>query len=180
MEFEILGFGREFKCTVQLVKADVIDVKRKPYRVFTFRDPNNFLDSLIGHTSVVVYVGQSDADSEAWKAYYWEPTFDQAKKGYTYEKGNILPHGTLAILEMDTEYDLQFELERRAKETRRWIALFNEITQLTGKIRKVDETNEFASSDQFKFMNADELETVLPQIKDEYAKLSHRERAEID
>ena len=180
MAFEILGFGREFKCAVQLVKADVIEIKRKPYRVFTFKDPSNFLDSLFGHTSVVVYVGKADADSEEWKAYYWEPTFEQSKKASSYRGGgNILPHGSLAVLDMENEWDLKWELERRAKETRRWIDLFSEITRLCGKIGKIDEDNEFARSDRFKFMNADELEAVLPQIKDEYATLSGREKAEI-
>ena len=123
MEYEILGVGKQYKCGVQLVKADVIEIKRKPNQVFTFRDAGNFVESLIGHSNVVVYVGQqpSDSESESWVAYYWEPSDPRKAKDYGYRSsyGSVLPLGSLAVLEMETEYDLQWELEKRAEECAR-------------------------------------------------------------
>ena len=181
MEFEILGVRKEYKCGVQLVKADAIEIKRKPNQVFTFRDPSNFVESLIGHSNVVVYVGRqpTDSESESWVAYFWEPA-DPKKANYgRYGYGSILPLGSLAVLEMETEYDLQWELEKRAKECARWLSLIEEVTQLSSKIRKIDEESRFANTEQFRFMNADELEAVLKEMKQEYARLSHREKAEL-
>lgn len=180
MHFEVLGYKRNFKCSIELLKADVIEIKRRPNQVFHFKEVKNFVNCLLGHTSCVVHLGKDAADAETWKAYFWEPTFDQARKAsYTGSGENLLPHGSLAILETETEYELQFELERRAKETRRWIDLFSEIRNLSGKIRKVDPENKYADSDRFEYMNVEELATVLEETKTEYQRLTRREKAEV-
>ena len=180
MHFEVLGFKRRFKCSVELVKADVIEVKRRPNQVFHFKDVGNFIDCLIGHSSCVVHLGKDSADSDEWQAYFWEPTFDQAKKTYGYGEGqNLLPMGSLAILETDSEYELEFALESRAKETRRWIDFFDEIRKLSNKIRAVDEESKYADPDRFAYMSADELEKVLDEIKGEYRQLTRKEKAEV-
>jgi len=179
MEFAILGLRKQYKCNVKLVKADVIEIKRKPNQVFTFRDASNFVDSLVGHSSVVVYVGRRvDGESEDWVAYYWEPA-DPKKTGYgSYEYG-ILPLGSLAVLEMESEYDLQWELENRATECARWLSLIEEASRISQKIQRIDEENRFANTEQFHYMNADTLEKTLDEMKEEYARLSHREKAEV-
>lgn len=180
MHFEILGFRRRFKCGVDLVKSDVIEIKRKPNQVFVFTDPENFVDAIIGHTSCVVYVGKDSSDAETWKAYYWEPGYEEAKKAYGYDHGgNILPLGSLAVLEMDKEDDLEWELKDRAEETRRWIALFGQISSLAKKIRAVDEENEYANADSFEYMSADELETTLAKMKEEYERLTKTRKVEV-
>ena len=181
MHFEILGYKRRFKCSIELVKADVIEIKRRPNQVFHFKEVNNFINCLIGHSSCVVHLGKDSDDAETWKAYFWEPTFDQAKKasGYGVSSENLLPHGSLAILETETEYELEFELERRAKETRRWIDLFGEIRNLSGKIRKIDDENKYADADRFEYMNVEELEKVLEEIRTEYQRLTRREKVEV-
>lgn len=180
MHFEVLGYKRRFKCSIELVKADVIEIKRRPNQVFHFKDVDNFIDCLIGHSSCVVHLGKDSADSDEWKAYFWEPTFEQAKKAYGYGEGeNLLPMGSLAILEIDDEYELEFALKERAKETRRWVDLFDEIRKLSNKIRAVDDESKYADPDRFTYMSADELEKVLEEIKSEYAELTKVKKAEI-
>jgi len=180
MHFEVLGYKRRFKCEIELVKADVIEIKRRPNQVFHFKDASNFIDCLIGHGSCVVQLGKDSADSETWKAYFWEPTLEEAKKAYGYSEGhNLLPTGSLAILETDDEYELEFALESRAKEARRWIDLFDEITKLSKKVRAVDEESEYADPERFTYMGADELEKVLEEIKSEYQQLTRREKVEV-
>ena len=180
MHFDILGFGRRFKCGVELVKADVIDVKRKPTKVFQFVDPENFVDIIIGHTSCVVYVGKDSGDAEKWKAYYWEPGYEEGRKGYGYDSGgNILPYGSLAVLEMEKEDDLEWELKSRAEETKRWIALFDQVRSLAKKIRDVDEESEYAESDRFVHMSADELENVLEKMRAHYQGQTKTARVEV-
>ena len=180
MHFEVLNLRRRSTSSIELVKADVINIKRRPNQVFTFKDVDSFIDSIIGHSACVVYVGKDSDDSEAWRAYYWEPTFDQAKKSYGYGEGNnILPHGSLAILEMENEYDLTWTLENRAKETRRYIDLFRKVSHLAEKIRAVDRESEYADADRFQYMSADELERVLKEIRETYEGLTKTKRAEV-
>ena len=178
MHFEVLSLARRSTCSIELVQADVIEIKRRPNQVFTFKDADSFLDALIGHSSCVVHAGKDSEDSEAWKAYYWEPTFDQAKKEYGYER-NILPHGSLAVLEMESEYDLRFALESRAKETRRYIDLFRKVSHLAEKIRAVDRESEYADEDRFQYMSADELEGVLEEMREAYKGLTQKKRSEV-
>jgi len=180
MHFEVLNIRRRFLCSIELVKADVIEIKRRPNQVFTFKDAESFVDSIIGRHSCVVYVGRDSDDSELWKAYYWEPTFDQAKKAYGYGEGNnILPLGSLAVLEMETEYDLEWTLENRAQEARRYIDLFKRISHLAQKIRAVDRESEYADEERFQYMTADELEKILEEMEIEYERLTKVKRAEV-
>ena len=178
MHFEVLSLERRSICSIELVQADVIEIKRRPNQVFTFKDVDSFLDALIGHSSCVVHVGKDSEDSEAWKAFYWEPTFDQAKKSYGYER-NILPHGSLAVLEMESEYDLTWTLESRAKETRRYIDLFRKVSHLAEKIRAVDRESEYADAERFQYIGADELERVLEEMRETYEGLTRTKRAEV-
>lgn len=176
--FEVLSLERRSTCSIELVKADVIDIKRQPTKVFTFKDVDSFIDSLTGHSSCVVYVGKDSDDSEAWRAYYWEPTFDQARKAFGYER-NILPHGSLAILELEGEYDLTWTLESRAQETRRYVDLFRKVSHLASKIRSVDRESEYADEDRFQYMNPDELERVLEEMTVAYEGLTKTRKAEV-
>ena len=180
MHFEVLNSRRRLKCGIELVKADVIQIKRRPNQVFMFKDVDSFVDAIIGHTSCVVYMGKDSDDSELWKAYYWEPTFDEAKKSYGYGEGNnILPHGSLAILEMESEYDLTWTLESRSKEARMYIDLFRKVSHLAEKIRAVDRESEYADEDMFQYMSADELERVLEEMREAYEGLTKTKRAEV-
>jgi len=180
MHFEVLGHRRNHKCSIELLKANVIEIKRRPNQVFHFKDVNNFINTLIGHNSCVVHFGKDSPDDETWKAYFWEPTFDHARSAsYTASGENLLPPGSLAILETETEYELEFELERQAKITRQWIDLFNEISSLAGKIRRVDPENKYGDPERFEYMNVEELATVLEETKTEYQRLTRREKAEV-
>lgn len=181
MHFEVLGYKKRFKCSIELVKADVIEIKRRPNQVFHFKEVGNFVNSLIGHSSCVVHLGKDSADADKWKAYFWEPTFDQARKGsgYGVSSENLLPHGSLAILETDSEYELEWELKRLQDEARKWIDLFGEISKLSKKIRAVDDESKYADQDRFEYMSVEELETVLEEIKTEYQQLTRKEKAEI-
>jgi len=165
-------------CSVELVKADVIEIKRRPNQVFVFKDVDSFLDALIGHSSCVVHVGRDSEDAEDWKAYYWEPTFEQAKKEFGGVE-HLLPFGSLAILLMDSEYDLEWRLEERAKEARRYIDLFRKVSHLADKIRAVDRESEYADEDRFQYMSADELERVLGEMTEVYEGLTKTKRAEV-
>lgn len=179
MHFEILGLKRRFTCSLELVKADVIDVKRKPTKIFTFADPEKFVDVMTGHSSAIVYVGKVPGDSEEWKAYYWEPTYDQQRK-HGYDSGDgILPFGSLAVLDMEEEDDLEWHLKSRQEETRKWIALFDQIRNLAKDIRSVNERSEFADPERFKYMSVDELETELEKMKAEYEGLTKTRRVEV-
>ena len=178
MHFDILDVRRRLRCGVELVRSETIEIKRRPNQVFTFTDPGNFVDTLIGHESAVVIVGKESKDSEEWKAYYWEPS--EGKKDYsTWGGHNMLPLGSLAILEMESEYDLQFELESREEEAKRWTSLFEDVRKLSGKIRDVDRDNRYADYERFQFMTSEELEKTLEEMKEEYKGLTKREKAEI-
>lgn len=179
MRFDVLGFNRRFRCSIEMIKSDVIEIKRKPNQVFLFRDANNFVEALIGRASCIVYVGKDSEDSESWKAYYWEPS-EPKKAGYGYSEGNnILPLGSLAILEMETEYDLEWELQRRAEETRRWVGLWQEVNRLSKRIRDVNEESKYADAERFEHMTADELEKVLDEMKNEYSGLTKPKKADV-
>jgi len=180
MHFEVLNLRRRYTCSVELVKSEVIEIKRRPNQVFTFKDADSFVDAIIGHSSCVVYVGKDSSDSELWKAYYWEPTFEEAKKsGYGEGGSNILPSGSLAILDMEGEYDLTWTLESRAKEARRYIDLFKKVSQLSDKIRAVDRESEYADAERFQYMSADELEKVLAEMREAYEGLTQTKRAKV-
>jgi len=179
MRFDVLGFNRRFRCSIEMIKSDVIEIKRKPNQVFLFRDPNNFVEALIGRASCIVYVGRDSEDSESWKAYYWEPS-EPKKAGYGYSEGNnIIPLGSLAVLEMETEYDLEWTLQSRADETRRWVGLWQEVNRLSKKIRNVDEESKYADAEAFEHMTADELKKVLEEMREAYEELTQRKRTEV-
>lgn len=171
--FDILNARRSSATAIELVKSDVIRISRKPTKVFEFKDPEAFVDALIGSSGCVVYVGKDSDDSEKWRAYYWQPTYDQRKSSYG-DGESLLPFGSLAILEMQSEFDLQFELEERAKQSRRWMDLWNEVQRLSRKISRIDDESKYADADRFRYMTADELETVLGEIKEQHQALTQR------
>jgi len=135
VHFSILGIRNDSKCEVEVVKADTINIKRNLSKIFTFKDAENFIDTLRGHNSIAVYVGkEANEEPEKWRAYYIEPS-DPGKDGnWGYER-NLLPLGTLAILEMQSEYDLEWALEKKAKEAAKYAEVFlgrsNELTEIT-------------------------------------------------
>jgi len=177
MHFDILSYNRKFFTGVELVKADTIEIKRKPSQIFRFTNVESFLDAINGWTSAVVYVGKDSEDSEKWKAYYWEPA-ETKKEGYMGER-SILPPGSLAILEMDEEDDLEWALKLRQDEARKYKMLFKRLSEISRKIRDIDFSNKFADEEQFEFMTVDELEKVVQQAEEEYKRLVSREKAEI-
>lgn len=189
MHFEVLGRQRRHVCSVELIMADVIEIKRKPNQVFTFRQVSNFVDALIGHSAVVAHVGrdaeaQEEAqkagmDSDKWVAYYWEKQADD-KGGYGYSGGeSILPPGSLAKLEMENQYELEWELELRQTQARKWLDLFTQIRSLSKKISNIDRENKFADEDRFQFMSVEELQGVLVEVEDEYQQLTRRAKVEV-
>ena len=171
MHFTILGFRNDSKCEVEVIKADTIAIKRILSKTFTFKDPESFIDALKGHNSIAVYVGkEANAEAEKWRAYYIEPS-DPKKDSWSYER-NMLPLGTLAILDMDTEFDLEWALEKRAKEAARYIEIFHQIGELSRKIYRIDRDHRYADPDQFRYMTREELEEVLKDIEEAYRKLA--------
>jgi len=180
MHFEVLGRNRRYTTSIELVMADIIEIKRKPNQVFTFKDPENFVNALIGHDSVVVHVGKDSEDSDVLKAYYWEPGYEEAKKHSGFrEGGNILPTGSLAVLEMKDAFDLEGQLTYLQGETRRWVALFKQVAALSRKISDINRENKYADEESFEYMSPDELEKVLEEMKAEYERLTKKPRAEV-
>jgi len=173
MHYSILSSKNDSKCEVEVVKADTIDIKRNLSKTFTFKDPDRFIEALRGHSHVAVYVGKEangPEETENWRAYFIEPS-DPKKDSYSYGR-NILPLGTLAILEMETEFDLEWALEKRAKEAARYIELFFEIESAAKKIRRIDSDHPYADTDQFRYMTLEELEETLRDVQDAYRKLT--------
>jgi len=182
LHFSILGFKNDSKCEVEVVKADTINIKRNLSKIFTFKDPERFIEALRGHSHVAVYVGKeanssSTEETENWRAYYIEPS-DPKGDSLSYEK-NILPMGTLAILQMDTEFDLEWVLEQRAKEAATYIELFQKITNYTSKIYRIDRDHPYADSDQFRYMSPEELEKTLEDVKKAYKELTKKGDVEL-
>ena len=180
--FTILDLGNNGKCEVEVIKADTIDIKRNLSKIFTFKDPERFIDALRGHSGVAVYVGKeagkdSDGD-ENWRAYYIEPS-DEKSSSYSHER-NLLPLGTLAILHMETEFDLEWALKAKAEEAAKYIKTFHEIDQLCSRISRIDRDHNYADSDQFRYMTPEELEEALAEVKQVYNELSEHGVAEIE
>ena len=179
MHFEILGFKRGMVCSIELVTADVIDLKRKPTKIFSFKDPRKFVDVVVGHGSSIVYVGKVLGDAEEWKAYYWEPGYEEQRK-HGYGTGDsVLPFGSLAILDMESEDDLEWHLKTRQEETRKWVGLWDQITNLAKDIRSVNERSEYADPERFRYMDVGDLENTLEKMKDEYQGLTKTARVEV-
>ena len=173
MHYSILGFKNDSKCEVELVKADTISIKRNLSKTFTFKEPERFIETLRGHGNVAVYVGKEAngaEETENWRAYFIEPS-DPKRDSYSYDR-NILPMGTLAILEMETEYDLEWALENMAKAAARYVEVFQQIHNVVSKIRRIDDDHPYANTDQFRYMNPEELEKTLEDVQEVYQKLS--------
>jgi len=182
MHFSILGFRNDTKCEVEVVKAETIEIKRNLSKTFTFKDAERFIETLAGHSQVAVYVGKeveesSEAEGDKWRAYYIEPS-DPKKDSYSYDR-NILPLGTLAILEMDTEFDLEWALENRAKEAASYVELFRQIESVARKIHRIDNDHPYADTDQFRYMNPEELEKTLGEIREAYQELTKKGDVEL-
>jgi len=177
MHFSILGFKNDSKCEVEVVKADTINIKRNLSKIFTFKDPERFIEALRGHNHVAVYVGKeanssSTEETENWRAYYIEPS-DPKGNSLSYER-NILPLGTLAILQMEDEFDLEWRLEQMAKEATRYTELFRQVMSFTSKISRIDRDNPYADADQFQYMTPEELEKTLEDVKKAYKELTQK------
>jgi len=181
VHFSILGIRNDSKCEVEVVKADTINIKRNLSKIFTFKDAENFINTLRGHNSIAVYVGKeaNGAEEEKWRAYYIEPS-DPGKDsgGWSYER-NLLPLGTLAILEMQSEYDLEWALENKAKEAVKYAEIFRQIGQYSGKIQRIDRDHPYADTEQFRYMNPEELEKVLKDVEEAYQKLAKKGDVEL-
>ena len=180
MHFGILGFRNDSRCEVEVVKADTINIKRNLSKIFTFKEPERFMEVLQGHSEVAVYVGKEangTENPENWRAYYIEPS-DPSKDSYSYSR-NILPLGTLAILEMETEYDLEWALERKAKEAVTYVDLFRQIHEITAKISRINRDHPYADADQFGHMTPEELEKTLKDVEEAYRKLAQQGDVEL-
>lgn len=182
MHYAIMGFQNQFVTHIEVMKSDAVQIKRRPSQIVFFKDVENFIDAIRGKKQVVVTVGKEvnkDGETtENWKAFYWEP--GDPKKSYGFMEGeSLFPLGTLAILEMGTEYDLGFALDVRQKEARKWNSLMEEAENLARKIHRIDDESSYASSRQFQYMTAEELEKTLPEMREEYRNLSQRSATEM-
>jgi len=180
MHFSILGFKNDSRCEIEVVKADTINIKRNLSKTFTFKDAERFIEALRGHSSVAVYVGKEangTEEAENWRSYFIEPS-DPKKDGYSYDR-NILPLGTLAILEMETEYDLEWTLEKKAKDAASYVEVFQQIQAIAGKIRRIDRDHRYADTDQFRYMTPEELATTLKDVEEAYQKLAQQGDVEL-
>jgi len=189
MHFEVLDRDRKHGCSIEVIMADVIEIRRKPNQVFTFKNVSNFVDALTGHNSVIVHVGvdaevqqeaeKANVEADKWMAYYWEKEADP-NKGYGYSGGsNLLPPGSLAKLEMQNQYELEMELELRQTELRKFADVFSKVSQLSTRIREVDRHTRFGNADEYRFMSLEELERVLEEMDVEYHTLTKKPRAKI-
>ena len=87
--------------------------------------------------------------------------------------------GTLAILEMETEYDLEWALENMAKAAVRYVEVFQQIHNVASKIRRIDNDHPYANTDQFRYMNPEELEKTLQDVQEAHQKLAERGDVEL-
>jgi len=178
MHFSILGFRNDSKCEVEVVKAETIEIKRNLSKIFTFKDAERFTETLTGHSYVAVYVGkEANAEGEKWRAYFIEPS-DPRKDDYG-SGMNILPAGTLAILEMETEFDLEWALKEKAQEAAKYIGLIRQIEGVAKKIYRIDSDHRYADTDQFRYMNPEELEETLKEIQKAYQELTKKGDVEL-
>jgi len=173
--FDIIGFENRLECHVELVRCEDMKVSRRPSQVFNFKDPVNFVDAIKGKGQVIVYVGKVKAEdgTESWKAFYWEST-DQVASHSWNDSGSgkcVLPPGSIAWLEMETEYDLEWALRDLQDEFRKFSAVTKEVQEYARKIRNVSRTHKFSDEDVFKYMSIPEKEKLLPEMKLEYEKL---------
>lgn len=177
MHYVVLGSGKN-ECEIDLVKASIIELKRQPSQVFRFGDVENFVDAITGHQSAVICIGV-DAEDSLWKAYYWEVAFDQQKVTYESKGDALLPYGSLAVLALDDEYSLPVYLDFRQSEARRWLTLSHKISSLCKKIDRIDDENEFSDAGRFKYMSADELEKILPDMEHAFLELTEKPEIEV-
>ena len=64
-------------CIEEIVESDAVNIKRRPVQKMSFKDVGNFVNSLIGKSSVVVFVGRKVEDGQTvddWRAYHREPS----------------------------------------------------------------------------------------------------------
>lgn len=186
--FEILSRDKHSVCKVDVVTAEFIKVSRKPNQVFTFKDPERFLDALISHSNIVVHTGkprfkdgEKVPEEEVWHSYFWEPRYEE-QKGSSYTGGggsHILPYGSLAIFQADNQHELLWELERRQTDSRKFLDLWRQIERSCSAIRNIDRNHEYADADRFRFMGLEELNVALAEVQEAHEKLAHRETAEI-
>jgi len=131
---------------------------------------------------VVLYVGKvkDEAGNEQWKAMYWEPT-DPARTAYGAENTgmNILPLGSLAWLTMESEFDLQWELEKQDKSFGEYMAVRRQVNTLSKRIREINRDNPYADVDRFERMGTEELRTVLAEMKTQYQQMTKAEKVEL-
>jgi len=178
MHFSILGFRNDSKCEVEVIKAETIEIKRNLSKIFTFKDAERFIETLTGHSHVATYVGkEANAEGEKWRAYFIEPS-DPRKEDYG-SGMNILPAGTLAILEMETEYDLEWALKEKAQEAARYVGLFRKIDSVAKKIYRIDSDHRYADTDQFRYMSPEELEKALEEVQEAYKELTEKGDVEL-
>jgi len=180
MHFSILGFRNDSKCEIELVKADTINIKRNLSKIFTFKEAMSFIETLMGHSNVAVYVGKEangTENTEKWRAYFIEPS-DPRKDDYGMGM-SILPAGTLAILEMETEFDLEWALKEKAQEAAKYIGLIRKIDNVAKKIYRIDSDHKYADTDQFRYMNPEELEKTLEEVQEAYKELTEKGDVEL-
>ena len=173
MHFSILGFRNDSKCEVEVVKADRIEIKRNLSKIFTFKDAESFIGTLIGHGYVAVYIckeANGTENTENWRAFFIEPS--EPRKDDYGSGMSILPAGTLAILEMDTEFDLEWALKEKAQEAATYVELFRKIESVAKKIYRIDSDHKYADTDQFRYMNPEELEKALEEVQEAYKTLT--------
>lgn len=183
--FEILSRDKQSTCKVDVVTAEFIKVSRKPNQIFTFKDPERFLDALISHSNIVVHTGkprfkdgEKVPEEEVWHSYFWEPRYEEQKSSYSAAK-NILPCGSLAIFQADNQHELIWELERRQTDTRKFLDLWRQVERACRAIQNIDRNHEYADADRFRFMGLEELKIALAEVQEAHKKLAHRGTAEI-
>lgn len=131
---------------------------------------------------MVVYVGKvkDEAGNEQWRTMYWEPTDPIRERYGTEQTGmNILPLGSLAWLEMETEFDLQWELEKQQKSFGEYMGVRRQVNILSKRIREVNRDNPYADIERFDRMTTEELQTLLTEMKQTYSKMTNAEQVEL-
>ena len=181
MNYTILGYENRMACKVEVIKAETIKVSRRASQTFDFTEAARFVEAIKGKSSVVVYVGKvkDETGTEVWKAMYWEPSDPHESSGYSGrgmggEHGtNVLPLGSLAWLQMDCEFDIEWELERLAKACQEYMGVRHQLERWAKQLREVNRDNRFSDAERYAYMNAEEMKKIVVAMKEEYAKLTN-------
>lgn len=182
MHFTVLGYENRMECNVEVIKAEEIKVSRRASQTFNFTEPGHFIEAVKGKRNVVIYVGKvkDEAGQETWKAMYWEPS---ELKGNSYSGGvsdtNILPLGSLAWLLMDTEFDLEWELEKKQNEFREYMHVHNQMMAWSRRIREINRESPFADTEQYRYMGTEGLKKVVNDMKQAYQKMANATTVEL-